>query len=118
MLLNSGFDNRQPQAGAAGLAVARLVGPVEWPENLFAILRADSRAVVIDVNRNPVFIHREADGNFRMRVAQGVAHDILQRAFQRIRVTVQRPWARRILNGERFPHLLSFKGRIVQHFVP
>ena len=118
MLLNSGFDNRQPQAGAAGLAVARLVGPVEWPENLFAILRADARAVVIDVNRNPVFIHREADGNLRVRVAQGVAHDILQRAFQRIGVTVQRPRTRRILNGERFPHLLGFKRRVVQHFAP
>ena len=53
-----------------------------------------------------------------MRVAQGVADDILQCAFQRIRVTVQRPGARRIFNGERFTHLLGFKRRVVQHFAP
>ena len=118
MLLNRRFDNRQPQTGAAGLAIASLVGTIERTENLFAILRADARAVIIDVDRDSVFIHRETDGNFRVRVAQRVAHDIFQRAFQRIRVTVQRPGARRILNGEGFPHLFGFKCRVVQHFAP
>ncbi|MNY44805.1 hypothetical protein D3C86_1798630 [compost metagenome] len=53
-----------------------------------------------------------------MRVAQGVTHDILQRALQRVGVTVQRPRARREVDGEGFPHLLRFERRVVQHLMP
>ena len=118
MLLDCRFDNRQPQPGTARLAIARLIGTVERTENLLAILRTYARAVIIDVNRDAIFIHREAYRNFGMRVAQRVTHDILQRAFQRIGVTVQRPGPRRILDGERFPHLFGFKGGVIQHLAP
>ena len=84
MLLDCRFDNRQPQPGTARLAIARLIGTVERTENLLAILRTYARAVIIDVNRDAIFIHREAYRNFGMRVAQRVTNDILQRAFQRI----------------------------------
>ena len=118
MLLHGGFNNRQTQPRTAGLAVARLVGAVERTENLLAIFRADAGTIVIDNDRNPVFIHRKRHFNLRVRIAQGVTHDILQRAFQRVGVTVERPWARREVDGERFAHLLRFERRVVQHLMP
>ncbi|CNT94576.1 Uncharacterised protein [Salmonella enterica subsp. enterica serovar Bovismorbificans] len=66
MLLHGAFDNRQPQPGAARLAVARLISAIERTEDLLAVFRADARPVVIDRDRNTVFIHREADFNLRM----------------------------------------------------
>ncbi len=118
MLLHGGFNNRQTQPRAARLAIARFVGTVERTENLLAVFRTHARAVVIDNDGDPVFIHRECHLNLRMRVAQGVTHDILQRAFQRVGVTVQRPRARREVDGERFTHLFRFERRVVQHLVP
>ena len=53
-----------------------------------------------------------------MRVAKSVTHDVLQRAFQRVGVTVQRPRARREVDGEGFTHLFRFERRVVQHLVP
>ncbi len=118
MLLHGGFHNRQAQPRTARFPVARLVGAVERTEDLLAVFRADARTVVVDDDGDPVFIHRERHLNLRVRVAQGVTHDILQRAFQRVGVTVQRPWTRREVNGEGFAHLLRFERRVIQHFMP
>ena len=113
MLLHSGFNNRQTQPGTARFTVPRLVGAVERTENLLAIFRAYAWTIVIHNDGDTVFIHREGHLNLRMRVAQGVTHDILQRALQRVGVTVQRPWPRREVDGERFTHLFRFERRVV-----
>ena len=118
MLLHGGFHNRQTQPRAARFTVTRLVGTVERTENLFAVFRAYPRTIVINDDGDPVFIHREGYFNLRVRIAQGVTHDVLQRAFQRVGVTVQRPWPWREVDGKGFPHLLRFERRVIQHFMP
>ena len=88
MLLDRGLNDGQPQPCSAGLPIARFIGTIKRAEDLFAVFRANARAIVINRYRNAVFIHREADFNLRVRIAQGVTDNVLQRAFQCARVAL------------------------------
>ncbi len=48
MLVDSRLDYCQAEAGAAGFAVARLVGAIERTEDLLAVFGADAGAVVVN----------------------------------------------------------------------
>ncbi len=53
-----------------------------------------------------------------MRITQGVAHDVFQRAVQRTRVAEQRPRAGRRGDLQLLAHLFRFETSIVQHVGP
>jgi hypothetical protein len=84
VLLHGGFNNRQTQSRTARFPVARLIGTVERTENLFAVFRADAGPSSSTMTVIPSLSTENANFNLRMRVAQGVTHDVLQRAFQRV----------------------------------
>ena len=63
VLADSGADNREPQPGTTGFAVAGFIRAVERPEDMFAIFRADTRAVVIDHNADTFGVGTECDLN-------------------------------------------------------
>ena len=44
--------NRQSQAGAASLSIARFLKPVEWAKRLFPKRFRNARAMIIDVNED------------------------------------------------------------------
>ena len=55
MRLHDGLRDRQPQPGAAGIAAARILDPVEWLEHFGEFGFGNARAVVVngDVDRFP-----------------------------------------------------------------
>jgi len=57
------FDDRQPEAGARGLARALLVDLEEPVEYLFATVPRDPDPVVLDEQRGPFAIPSSADPN-------------------------------------------------------
>lgn len=91
MLLDGGFNNRQPQTCTARFTIACFIGTIERAENLLAIFRANAGTIVIHRNGDAVFIYREAYFNLRIGITQGITNNVFQRTFQSVRVAIQRP---------------------------
>ena len=77
--------DRQAEAGAAFVLVARLVQPVERPEHVLPVRRRDAGAVVVDDDRDELRISRCAEYPHVVGVALGVGDEVADAALDRHR---------------------------------